>query len=319
MIFCLLLLGTGALVGGGWWIWQRPGPLEAGRDVVVPHGDTLTVWHGLAAAGVVQDDDLARMVFRATIWLTRRDGALHAAELAFPAHVSLAKVVWVLRHAPPVQHYLTIPEGWTAWRIAAQLKATDTLTGETPPIPEGSVLPQTIAFLRGTPRATVVRRLQHMMDGALARVWAGRDASLTLPDAHALLVLASIVERETGRPAERPQVARVFLNRLAQGMRLQSDPTVIYDLSEGTGAIDHPLTRAELDESGPENTYRIAGLPPAPICSPGLATLEAVAHPASGDALYFVATGTGGHRFAATLDEHNRNVAAYRKSGKDGR
>jgi UPF0755 protein len=207
-----------------------------------------------------------------------------------------------------VQHHLTIPEGLTAPRIIALLAHADALTGPDVPIAEGSLLPQTYSYVWGTPRAAIAARAAAAQDRALEQAWAHRAPDLPLATPREALILASIVERETALPAERPLVAAVFLNRLRDGMRLQSDPTVVYAASGGMGTLDHALTRADLDAVDAYNTYRFGGLPPGPICSPGLASLQAVLHPADSDALYFVADGTGGHAFARTLAEHNRNV-----------
>lgn len=319
LILCALgaLIGLGVAGWYGWSIYNRPGTLAQSADMDVPRGDTGRVFSALVAKDLLPPDQVTEMVFRASVWVTRRAGALHAAELNFPAHASIRDILNVLRHAPPVQHHLTIPEGWTGVRITELLGDTTMLTGGVPMFPEGSVFPDTVSFVRDTTRAAIVARLQKRMTRVLADVWEHRDPALALSDPRALLILASIVERETGTPAERPQVAQVFLNRLRLGMKLQSDPTVVYDLSDGRGDLGRSLQHADLTESGPFNTYRIAGLPPAPICSPGRAALEAVAHP-SGDQslLYFVATGSGGHHFAASLEDHNRNVSDYRKARK---
>ena len=178
---------------------------------------------------------------------------------------------------------------------------------------EGGVLPQTYDYEWGRTRRGAMRRMEAAMTTALERAWVARAPGLGLRSPHEMLVLASMVERETGVASERPLVARVFLNRLAAGMRLQSDPTVAYAANGGNGPLDRPLTRSDLAFDNPYNTYVVAGLPPAPICSPGIAALMAVAHPALSDALYFVANGSGGHAFAATLEEHVRNVERYRR------
>jgi UPF0755 protein len=177
---------------------------------------------------------------------------------------------------------------------------------------EGGVLPETYAYQWGEDRAALLRRAEAAMARALAEEWAGRAADLPLASPREALVLASIVERETGLPEERPRVAAVFLNRLRRGMPLQSDPTVAYAAAEG-GVLDRPLTRADLDRDHPFNTYRTRGLPPAPIAAPGVASLRAVTRPAPTEDLYFVADGSGGHAFARTLEEHNRNVARWRE------
>jgi UPF0755 protein len=218
----------------------------------------------------------------------------------------------VLRTARPVQHRLTIPEGLTAAAIALLVERTETLAGDAVVPAEGAVLPDTYLHERGTPRAAVLERATRAMERALAEAWAGRADGLPLANPQEMLVLASIVERETGRSDERARVAQVFINRLRRGMRLQSDPTVVYAASGGAGVLDRPISRADLDAQHPYNTYRIPALPPGPIASPGVASLQAVARPAAGDELFFVADGTGGHAFARTLEEHNRNVARWR-------
>jgi UPF0755 protein len=211
-----------------------------------------------------------------------------------------------------VQHRLTIPEGLTAAQIVQLVDRADAATGQAPTPPEGMVLPETYSYERGVTRAALIARATAAMSRTLADIWAERAPNLPLAAPLQLLTLASIVERETAKPEERAHVAGVFLNRLRLGMKLQSDPTVIYAASGGAGVLDHAITRAELDRDSPFNTYRVAGLPPGPIASPGLAALEAVAHPAATDDLYFVADGSGGHAFSRTVEEHNRNVAHWR-------
>ncbi len=240
------------------------------------------------------------------------NGKLHAGELAFLEHASLREVLRVLRTSKPVQHKLTIPEGLTAIQIARLLGKSDVLTGDIPVPPEGAILPQTYAFEFGATRSSIVERASADMQRTLAQAWASRSPDLPLNSPKQLLILASMVERETARPEERPHIAAVFLNRLRKGMRLQSDPTVIYAVSKGAGTLDRPLSKADLDIASPYNTYRVEGLPPGPIASPGLASLEAAARPEQTDDLYFVADGTGGHAFSATLEEHLKNVAKWR-------
>lgn len=320
LAFFLLLLLTGAgSTAVLWHFAQRPGPLQNSVDHVVPHGSTVTITHDLADAGIIPDGELAGLGFRILARLTKSDGALHAAELHFASGASALDVLGVLRHGNPVSHHLTIPEGRTARQIATLIAQDPLLSGSMPVIAEGTLLPQTIAYERGASRTQIVHRLETLMTQTLAHVWAGRDPDPVLKTPQDLLILASIVERETGDEAERPQVARVFLNRLSLGMKLQSDPTAIYDLSAGLGVLDHPVTHDELHMAGPHNTYDIAGLPPGPICSPGLAALNAVAHPATGDMLYFVADGTGKHGFSRDLHEHNQRVDALKvlKAGRN--
>lgn len=283
--------------------------MPAAADIVVPRGGMERVAAALASARVIDNP----LLFRIAALATRGAGPLHAAELAFPAHASLAQVLAILRTAAPVEHALTIPEGLTAAAIAGLLATAPALRGDLTVPREGGVLPQTYDYEWGQSRARAVHRMEAAMTAALERAWIGRAPGLGLRSPHELLVLASIVERETGIARERPLVARVFLNRLAAGMRLQSDPTVAYAANGGNGPLARPLTRSDLAYDNPYNTYVAPGLPPAPICSPGVAALDAVAHPAVSDALYFVADGSGGHVFAVTLEAHERNVERYRK------
>jgi UPF0755 protein len=306
----LALVGGGAAAGyfGLRHRLDRPGPLDHPEAVVVPHGDTAEVGKTLRSAAVI--DSL--WLFRFAAWLTRSEGKLHAAELAFPAHASVHQVLAVLRTAKPVEHRLTIPEGLTAVQIAALVQHAEAATGTVTPPPEGSVLPQTYRYEYGTPRGALLARGEAAMDQALATAWTARAPDLPLANAQDALTLASIVERETALPEERPHVASVYLNRLRLGMRLDADPTVAYAASGGEGVLDHKLTRGELQRDDPFNTYRRAGLPPTPIDSPGMASILAVLHPAASDDLYFVADGGGGHVFARTLDAQDRNVARAR-------
>jgi UPF0755 protein len=207
---------------------------------------------------------------------------------------------------------LTIAEGLTAQQILVVLAHAEALSGEVKAINEGSMLPQTYDYQYGTERVALVARAQAEMDKELTAVWADRAPGLPLASPREALVLASIVERETAKPEERPRVASVYLNRLRQGMRLQADPTVAYLASNGSGVLDHPLTRSELQRDDPFNTYRSAGLPPAPICSPGLDSVRAVLHPATSDDLFFVADGSGGHIFSRSYEAHDAAVARWR-------
>ncbi|QDH25775.1 endolytic transglycosylase MltG [Neokomagataea tanensis] len=302
-----------AVVGYGHY--TDPGPAPEGHIVVVPRGGVGQVSASLQNAGVLAPTWSSGIFFKLAAVVTRQDGALHAAEFSFPARVSVAHILLILRHGHPVEHMLTFPEGLTVKRMELILQQAPFLKGDIPPLAEGQLFPETLALPLGTQRSTVVERLSHMMAERLQKIWAGRDvASLdgVIHTPQDLLVLASLIERETALPEERPMVARVFVNRLQLGMKLQTDPTVIYGVSDGMGTLDRPLEHDDLLAPGPYNTYLNAGLPPGAICSPSLSSLEAAAHPATGQALYFVANGRGGHRFAATLDEHNRNVQHLR-------
>ena len=304
-LLALLLAGRMVQLAGN--LYAYPGPLAAERSVLVPRGSLAEVAAALAQDGVICHP----WVFRAAALATRGDGPLHAGELAFPAYVSIAGALSVLRHGRPVEHSVTIPEGLTAAEIAGLLERAASLSGD-PVVPgEGRVLPETYDFERGATRASIVRRAQAAMDHALAQAWAGRERGLPYAGPHDLLVVASLVERETARPDERAHVAGVFVNRLRQGMRLQSDPTVAYAVSGGE-TLGRKLTRTDLAWPNPYNTYTSPGLPPGPIDSPGPAALLAAARPLATGDLYFVADGSGGHAFAATLADHERNVARLR-------
>ena len=305
----IVVATTGA--AGGWLYVQldAPGPLPAATAAIVPHGGLEEIASALEREGVVTQPQVFRILATATM----DAGPLHAGELPFPAAASLRQVLAVLRTARPVQHRLTIPEGRTAAQVAVLIEGADALSGAGPVPAEGSIMPDTYNYERGTTREQLIDRAHSAMEHALDAVWTARAPGLPLTSKLEVLVLASIVEKETAKPSERPLIAAVFLNRLRQGMKLQSDPTVVYGASGGLGTLAHPITRAELDHADPYNTYVIAGLPPGPICMPGAAALHAATQPASTDALFFVADGTGGHAFARTQQEHLRNVAHWRE------
>ncbi len=305
-----------AAVGWGATVYVRhaleaPGPLPEARNVVVPRGGSEQVAAALADASVVAQP----LPFRVAAFLTFEDGALRAGEFSFPAHASLRTVLGVLRTGRVVQHHFTIPEGLTARQIVSLLERAEAATGDVTPPAEGSVLPETYAYEYGATRESLLDRARAALDRALRDEWAARAPDLPLATPRDALILASIVERETAKPDERPHIAAVFLNRLRLGMKLQSDPTVVYGASNGAGSLDRPISRADLERDDPYNTYRIKGLPPAPISAPGLASLHAVLQPSHSDDLYFVADGTGGHVFSRTLDDHVRNVARWRALG----
>ncbi|MGH6919137.1 MAG: endolytic transglycosylase MltG, partial [Geminicoccaceae bacterium] len=230
-----------------------------------------------------------------------------------------ASVINMLARGETVARRLTVAEGLTVAEVFRLLAETEGLSGELPePPPEGSLLPETYFYALGDERAALVRRMQRGMRQLLDELWPARVDALPLADREQALILASIVDKETGVAEERGAVAAVFYNRLRRGMRLQSDPTVIYGLTEGNGPLDRELTRADWLHDSPYNTYLIDGLPPGPIGNPGRAALEAVLNPDDVDYLYFVADGSGGHAFGRTLEEHNRNVAKWRRL-KNGR
>jgi UPF0755 protein len=239
---------------------------------------------------------------------------LVAGEYDFPAHASLAAVFDMMRHGQVVVHRLTVAEGLTAAQILALLRQAPGIGGPATLTPtEGSLMPATYFYGYGDGADALIGRMQRGMSEMLDDLWTKRESDPLLPGKQEALILASLVERETAIPEERPHIAAVFLNRLKQHMRLQSDASVIYQVSHGEGVLERPLSRADLAVAGPYNSYEVDGLPPGPICNPGRASLTAVLHPAAADDLYFVADGSGGHVFARSLAEHNQNVARLRR------
>jgi UPF0755 protein len=310
-----LLLLCGAIAGlgaGGLYLaalkFSAPGPAADRKTILVPHGGVAAVAAALRDGGEIDSVSY----FQAAAALTAPEGLIHAGELEFPAHASVRDVLNVLRSGHPVRHRVTLAEGLTAAQISQMLARTSDLRGDLAVLPEGTVLPDTYEFQRGSDAASVQAQGEAAMKRALAAEWARRAPDLPLHSAREALILASIVEHEARLPTERPMIARVFLNRLSLGMRLQADPTAAYSAQGGLGRMDRALDHADLEVPGPYNTYVISGLPEGPICSPGLATIRAVLHPASGNALYFVADGTGGHLFTDRLAAHEANVAHLR-------
>lgn len=312
----LILIGAAVFVS---WLllknaFDSPGPLAEATAVVVPKGAGVAQIAALLdEAGVID----GRLVFQAGVRLS--GGTLRAGEYMFPASISPKGAAEMMRKGEVLVRRLTIPEGLTSRQIAALLNEAEELSGVASPPPEGTLLPETYHYSRDDSRGALITRMEGDMRQVVDIAWEKRAPDLPLKSKAEAVVLASIVERETGVAAERPRVAAVFLNRLRLGMRLQSDPTVIYGLSDGMGVLDRSLTRDDLLKPTAFNTYVIAALPPAPIANPGRASIEAVLNPAKTDDLYFVADGTGGHVFARTLDEHNHNVAKWRQVEKERR
>lgn len=310
----LLLVGAGLAL----FVLERvngPGPLAADTVVfVAPGTGTGEIARQLEADGVIEN----ALMFRAGVRLLGASKDLKAGEYLFPANVSMRDVVDLLRSGKTVMRRLTLPEGITSTQAAVMIQAAPGLDGELESIPpEGSLLPETYHYERGDKRSVLVARMRTAQQEALAELWATRAPGLPLATPEEAVILASVVEMETGLAAERPVVASVFVNRLKDGMRLQSDPTVAYGITHGTGPLGRTLTRKDLQTPSDYNTYLIDGLPPGPIANPGRASLEAVLKPAETEFRYFVASGDGGHAFAKTLEEHNRNVAKWRQLNKE--
>jgi len=316
----VLLLAVVGAAGTLAWLNMRfaaPGPAEGERTVVLARGaGVLAIGRQLQAEGVIGD---ARL-FAIGVRLRGQQGSLKAGEYRFAPGISMAGVMALLRSGETVVRRLTIPEGRTVAMVADMVGAADGLAGGLGDLPaEGSLLPETYHYSYGDPRREMVQRMQAAMTAVLDELWPRRQDGLPLNSRHEALVLASIVERETAVAAERAHIAGVFINRLRRGMRLQSDPTVVYALSPDDGDLDRPLTRADLEVDSPYNTYRRSGLPPGAIANPGRASIAAVLNPLATDDLYFVADGSGGHAFARTYDEHRRNVRRWRRLQRDER
>lgn len=317
----LLILIGGAIAFVAWeWgssQFEAPGPLVTSKVVIIPKGiGTRAIADKLAVEGVIYDP----LIFLAGVRLLETGTMLKAGEYSFPIEASPRQVMEILMKGETVVHRLTIPEGLTSKQIVALIQGGEALEGSIDTIPaEGSLLPETYHYDLNEKRGVLVGRMQKSMAQVLDELWEKRKADLPLKSKEEAVILASIVERETALASERPHVAAVFINRLRLGMKLQSDPTVIYGLSDGLGVLDRQLSRKDLASTHVYNTYVIDALPPGPIANPGRESLAAVLNPMESDDLYFVADGSGGHVFAKTLAEHNRNVANWRKIEKMGK
>ncbi|WP_279483299.1 endolytic transglycosylase MltG [Aureimonas sp. SK2] len=327
--FAFSLALVAAIAAGAIFYWGKrtfdaPGPLEAEATYLVPRGGNLAdTASGLEQAGIVSNAEVFEYGWRLNSRVEQMGGGtdtgLRAGEYAFAPGASMRSVMETLRSGKSIQHAVTIPEGWTVHQIYARLEADPVLIGDLPPmVAEGTLLPETYTFTRGMTRAAMVERMAAAQTELVQTIWDGRQDGLPIRDIGEFVTLASIVEKETGIASERPHVASVFINRLRDGMRLQSDPTIIYGVWGGAGKpSDEPIRQSHIAGATPYNTYVIRGLPPGPIANPGRASLEAVAHPLDTEDLYFVADGTGGHAFARTLNEHNANVRRYRQIERD--
>ncbi|MBV9559974.1 MAG: endolytic transglycosylase MltG, partial [Bradyrhizobium sp.] len=258
-----------------------------------------------------------RWAFIGAVFALKARSELKPGEYSFQKNASLRDVIATIVEGKVVQHAVTIPEGLTSEQIVNRLSDNEIFTGSVREIPrEGTLLPETYKFPRGTPREQVISRMQAAQKRIVAEIWEHRSADLPITTPAQLVTLASIVEKETGKPDERSRVAAVFVNRLKQKVKLQSDPTIIYGLVGGRGTLGRPIKRSEITQPSPYNTYVIEGLPPGPISNPGRASLEAAANPARTRDLYFVADGSGGHAFTETYDQHLKNVTKLRTMEK---
>ena len=316
-LFTLLTLF--AIVGVGALYWGKStfdgaGPLQAETTVMINRNQGVgEIADNLARAGVISDAN----VFKAGVAAYGAKDKLRYGEYAFPAGVSMREAMEIIASGKSIEHAFTVPEGLTSLQIVQRLREEPLLTGDVKETPvEGSLLPETYKFTRGASREQMIARMREHQQETLERIWKGRAEDLRLKSPDELVILASLVEKETGVASERPQVAAVFTNRLARGMRLQSDPTIVYGLVGGRGTLGRSLTRSDILSKTPYNTYVVPGLPAGPIANPGREAMEATARPAKTKDLYFVADGSGGHAFAPSLVEHNRNVATWRKVEK---
>ncbi len=293
--------------------YEEPGPLAANTNFIVRSGaGTNEIAANLERNDIITDSRVFRLLSR--IYL---DGdTLKAGEYEIKAGASMREIVELLKSGKSILYSVSVPEGLTVKQVFKRLSDDPVLEGDLPEeLPaEGSLMPDTYKFSRGTKRVDILQQMAAAQKNLIEQIWERRDDNLPIETREEFVTLASIVEKETGKADERPRVASVFLNRLEKGMRLQSDPTIVYGLFGGDGKpSDRPIFQSDLEKQTPYNTYIIKGLPPTPIANPGRAALEAVANPSRTSDLYFVADGTGGHVFAETLDEHNQNVRRWRK------
>jgi UPF0755 protein len=302
-----------AILCGGWLVWtyRGPGPAAASgptTTVVLARGSGVTqIARALKTAGVIGSSQL----FLVAVKLTGATRDLKAGEYEFKSHASIGSILADIRAGKVVRHVVAVPEGWTSDMVVDAVLRQPVLTGPIETPAEGAILPDTYQVERGEQRNEVIRRMELAQQKLLSELWAKRQAGLPFKTPEEAVTLASIVEKETALPSERPRIAAVYINRLRQGIRLESDPTTIYGISKGR-PLGRGLTMGELVTATPYNTYRIDGLPPGPIANPGRAALAAVLDPPKTTELFFVANGQGGHQFASTYEEHQRNVTRWR-------
>jgi UPF0755 protein len=314
-IVLVLMIGAGGIYVYGKQKIEAPGPLQEDKVVNIPARAGMTdIADILQREGVIDNN---RWAFIGSVFALKARSELKPGEYAFQKNASLRDVIVTMVEGKVVQHAVTIPEGLTSEQIVARLSENDVFAGGVREMPrEGTLLPETYKFPRGTTRDQVVQRMQQTQKRVLAEIWVRLSPDIPIKTPEQLVMLASIVEKETGKADERSRVAAVFINRLRQKIKLQSDPTIIYGLVGGKGTLGRPIKRFEIQQPSPYNTYVVDGLPPGPIANPGRASLEAAANPARTRDLFFVADGTGGHAFSDTYDQHQKNVAKLRTMEK---
>ena len=306
----LILVAVAALAGAGayWMLWASTGPRQGPHTLIVEEGSSLgKVADQLAGIGAIPG---SAQTYRAMARLFGSGDPIQAGEFEIPAGTSGAEVLDILQHGQPVQRLVTVPEGMPSILVYEKLMEQKLLTGSIPVPEEGSILPDSYSFKRGESRAAVLKRMQDAMTKQLDALWAKKGPNSVVNSKREAVILASVVEKETGKPSERPMVAGVYSNRVRIGMKLDADPTVIYPITRGK-PLGRRIRRSELQANNGYNTYAMAGLPAGPIANPGRESIAAVLNPAQTKALYFVADGTGGHIFANTLAEHNANVQKW--------
>lgn len=308
LILAIVALGLIAGAAGFWLFWLSPGPEPGPHRVAVEEGATLaSVARQLEQQGVIPG---TATTYRAVARLFGSSDPVQAGEFEIPEGASGAQVLDILQHGRPVVRLITIPEGMPSILVQEKLTAIPELTGPSPMPAEGSVLPNSYDWQRGETRAAVLARMTTAMSKEVDRLWSKRKFNCPVNSREEAVTLASIVEKETGKPSERRMVAGVYCNRLRIGMKLDADPTVIYPITKGK-PLGRRIRRSELNAITGYNTYREPGLPEGPIANPGRESIAAVLDPAPTKALYFVADGTGGHVFADTLQQHNANVQRW--------
>lgn len=314
LLLLILLMGSAATVFLYDYAINQPLKISEDTLFLVNKGDSLN-----KIAQSLQDKKLVndKYIFILFSKINRIYPQIKAGEYLFNGEFSVKQTAEKLSSGKVYLRKVTFPEGLTSTEIAKILHKENFLSKDEFAAPaEGSILPETYAYMRGDSPEKIIKQAQKAMQNVLEQAWQERDPNLPLQSKEELLILASIVEKETGIGMERAQVASVFVNRLRLGMLLQTDPTVIYALTNGKEDLNRPLTRKDLSIDSPYNTYKYAGLPPTPICNPGKDAIYAAAHPSETPYLYFVASGNGGHNFAATLSEHNENVRKWRELNK---